>query len=221
MVKIMADTSTLYTPEQAKAQGFTVVPLSVALNGTTYRDLEEINGKAFCDKVRGDTAHHPISSQPNVADLKAAYEALAPDDVLNITMADGLSGTYGTAVGVKSMLSEPERITVLNSRTLCGPHRYLVDKAVQLAALGQSVKQILAGIRESLDSTRSFLIPQDLGFLQRGGRLMPLAAHIGELLHLIPVMVQTSDGKRINRFSVTRTFSRAMKDVAANLCKQG
>ena len=62
-----------------------------------------------------------------------------PDaEIINITLADGLSGTYQSACMAKSMVDHEENITVINSKTLCGPHRYLVDVAVKLAQVGKT-----------------------------------------------------------------------------------
>ena len=43
----------------------------------------------------------------------------------------------------KSMVDHEENITVINSRTLCGPHRYLVDVAVKLAQAGKTKAEIV------------------------------------------------------------------------------
>ena len=42
MVRIVADTSTLYSSEQAKQAGFSVSPLSVTITGESYQEFDEI-----------------------------------------------------------------------------------------------------------------------------------------------------------------------------------
>ena len=42
MVRIVSDTSTLYSTSQAREAGFAVSPLSVTINGETYREFDEI-----------------------------------------------------------------------------------------------------------------------------------------------------------------------------------
>ena len=42
--------------------------------------------------------HMPTSSQPAIGEVVAMYEQFPEDEILNISMADGLSGTYNSAV---------------------------------------------------------------------------------------------------------------------------
>ena len=43
MVRIVSDTSTLYSTAQAEAAGFSVSPLSVTIAGKSYREFDEIS----------------------------------------------------------------------------------------------------------------------------------------------------------------------------------
>ena len=43
MVRIISDTSTLYSTTQAREVGFAVSPLSVTIAGDTYREFDEIS----------------------------------------------------------------------------------------------------------------------------------------------------------------------------------
>ena len=46
MVRIVSDTSTLYSTTQAKEAGFSVSPLSVTINGQTYREFDDISSQS-------------------------------------------------------------------------------------------------------------------------------------------------------------------------------
>ena len=113
-----------------------------------------------------------------------------------------------------------KNITVINSGTLCGPHRYLVQKALSLAKEGLSTEEILNALAPSLGNHRSFLIPNDFDFLRRGGRLTPLAAKVGGLLKLVPVMTTTKDGKRLEKFALCRSFASAMETICKNFLEK-
>ena len=92
MVRIVADTSTMYSTETARAAGFDVAPLAVTIAGKTYKELDEIQLEEFVSII--GQGHMPVSSQPALGDVIAMYEACGEDEVLNLSMADGLSGTY-------------------------------------------------------------------------------------------------------------------------------
>ena len=135
-------------------------------------------------------------------------------------MADGLSGTYLTGCGAKEIAENKDDIVVYNTRTLCGPHRYLVQRAHQMAQAGKSMADIILMLDEGTSNCESFLIAQDFGFLRRGGRLTPLAAKFGEALQVKPLLCQTSDGKRLDAYGISRTIKGAAKKVMHHFQKK-
>ena len=219
MVRIIADTSTLYSAREAEAAGFSVTPLSVTIAGNSYREFDEISAEEFVAIIR--QGHMPTSSQPAIGAVAELYEQFAGEELLNVAMAHGLSGTYSSAVAAAQLSAEPERITVLNTRTLCGPHRYLAEKAVALAGEGLSRKAIVQKLEELMDTAKSYLIPDDFDYLRRGGRLSPLVSHVGKAAGLTPVMTQTENGERLTVASIRRGFGHALKYLAKELGKAG
>ena len=218
MVQIVTDSSVLYTEEEAKAAGFDVVPLCVSVGDMDGRDLQ-INMEEFYGRIgKGEI---PRSSQPPIGDVVEVYEKYQDADVLNICVADGLSGTYHGALSARDMVESRDRITVFNSRTLCGPHRYMVEKAQRMKEEGKGIPEILEWLKSAAEKTESFLIPQDFGFLKRGGRLTPVAAVLGSVLKLKPVMRLTEDGTRLDKFFVKRTMSAAVSGIMDHMKKKG
>ena len=219
MVRIISDTSTLYSTRQAREAGFAVSPLSVTIGGKSYREFDEISSDEFVEII--NQGHMPTSSQPAIGEVSALYEEFAGEQILNIAMAHGLSGTYMSAVAAADLGENAEDITVVNTRTLCGPHRYMVEQAVAMAKNGASLEELLAWLNKRMDTAKSFLIPADFDYLRRGGRLSPLVSHVGKLAGLAPVMTQTEDGTRLTVASIKRGFKHAVKYCVDALTKQG
>ena len=219
MVRIISDSSTLYSPTQAREAGFAVSPLSVTIAGNTYREFEEISARQFVDII--NQGHMPTSSQPAIGEVTELYEEFSGEPILNIAMADGLSGTYRSAVAAAELCDNAAHSTVVNSRTLCGPHRYMVQKCVEMAKAGETLEKILSWLHERMDSAKSYLMPEDFDYLRRGGRLSPLVSHVGKLASLVPVMTQTEDGCRLTIASIRRGYSAGVKYVAEQLQKKG
>ena len=216
MIKIMADTSILMSSYEAKEKGITIAPLSVTINGNTYKEMDEITSMDFLKIVR--EGHIPTSSQPAIGDILANFDAVDEnDEIINISMAHGLSGTYQSACSAAEMSKNKDNITVINSRTLCGPHRYMVTEAQKMKEAGKSAKEIIDWVTQKSFETDSWLIPQDFGFLRRGGRMTPTAAAIGSVLKLKPVLCLTEDCKRLDKFAIKRTFSGAVKAILDSL----
>ncbi len=217
MVQIISDTSTLYSVREGKEKNIEIVPLQVTIQSKTYVEFEEIQSKELIDLI--NQGGIPSSSQPTIGRVLEAYEKHKDQPILNITMADGLSGTYQSAYMAKNQ-SEGD-ITVLNSKTLCGPHRYLVNKAVKLAENGKSVEEIVDILTPSIQNSVSFLIPQDFEFLRRGGRCSKVAASLGGLLKLVIVMKQSDDGKQLDKHVLARTYRKALASICDTFHEKG
>lgn len=219
MVKIIADTSTLFSPSQASDLGIDVMALSVMINNQSYAELVDMSSQEFLKLIRAGGI--PTSSQPPIGKVVEAFEKNKHEDTIGIFMCDGLSGTYQSALSAKEMVEDNEKIAVIDSRTLCGPHRYIVLKAKELADAGKSKEEILDIINVSIANSKSFLLPQDFGFLKRGGRLTPLAATVGGMLKIVPIMTQTEDRKRLEKFGIGRTYMAAVGKVISQMKADG
>ena len=217
MVRIVSDTSTMYSTTQAEAAGFFVSALSVTIAGKSYKEYGEISSDEFVDIIR--QGHMPTSSQPAIGDVEALYNRFTGDEIINVVMAHGLSGTYTSAVAAAQLCDHADTISVINTRTLCGPHRYMVEKCVQWAQEGMSREEILTGLNALMDSAKSFLVPADFDYLRRGGRLSPLVSYMGKAANLTPIMTQTDNGEHLTPASIKRGFPHAVKYIVGELKK--
>ena len=189
-----------------------------SLKQQTYRDFADIDSETFLRLIRAGGV--PTSSQPSVGDVLEVYGE-SEEETLFITVGDGLSGGYQTAVGARSCVENAERIRVLDSKTLAGAMRYLVKKALVLQAQGVCAAEAEAVLAESIESSVSFVIPADFEFLKRSGRLTPLAAKLGTKLGLLPVLTQTEDKKRITPVGVRRSWRTAVEAILRRLEGRG
>jgi len=218
MVHIITDSSTLFTEEEAKEMGIEVLPLCVNIGDLEGRDLQ-IDMADFYDRI--ENGGIPKSSQPPIGEVMDAYEKYPDAEIINIAMADGLSGTYQTACGAREMVDNKENITVINTKTLCGPHRYMVKKAWQMKKEGKTAREIIEWLEMAKESHESFLIPQDFAFLRRGGRLTPMAATFASTLKLKPIMTQVEEGRRLDKYAIKRNMKQAVGAVIERLKKRG
>ena len=210
MVRIITDSSTLYTVEEGKKMGVDILPLCVTVGELEGRDCHMDMDAFYGEIAKGN---NPSSSQPPVGEVMEAYEQYPEDEIINIAMADGLSGTYQSACGAKASVDNADNITVVNTETLCGPHRYMLEKAVQMRDEGKTAKEIIEWLEYAKAHQKSFLIPQDFDFLRRGGRLTSMAATFASVLNLRAIMTQTPDGCRLDKFGMKRNMKLALKAV--------
>ena len=182
-------------------------------------EFDEITSEEFVDIIR--QGHMPTSSQPAIGEVAEKYELYPEEPIVNIAMAAGLSGTYQSAVAAAELCPNRENITVINTRTLCGPHRYLVELANKMVAEGCTLQELVDNMNEKMDTAKSYLVPADFDYLRRGGRLSPLVSYVGKAVSLTPIMTQTDDGCRLTIASIRRGFPHAVKYITEALQKAG
>lgn len=219
MLQIVTDSSTLYSIREGEEKGITVCPLHVNIDGKSYRDFEDLTSTKLLKFIQEKKV--PSTSQPSIGEKIDTYNRLSEEgEVLDITMAQGLSGTYDNALLAKSQCDHPEKIHILNSKTLCGPHRSLVDRAIKMKEAGSSLEEIKTELEKARETDISFLIPFDFQFLLRGGRVRQIEAGLGGLLKLIPVMKRQEDGTVLVKFTVARTFKKALRSILEEFDKR-
>lgn len=213
-MKIITDTASLYSPEEGQKLGITVIPACAIIDGTVYRDFEDISSEAFLKFIEDGAV--PTTSQPAIGEIIDVFEN-TKDEILFLSIGDGLSGGYQNAMGARNLVEDSERIHVIDTKTLAGPQHYLVQKAIQLKACGLQLKEIKAELQKSIETSVSFVIPADFIFLKRSGRLTPIAAKIGSMIKIVPVLTQTEDKKRIAPFAVKRSRRKAVEAIIKHL----
>jgi fatty acid-binding protein DegV len=70
-------------------------------------------------------------------------------------------------------------------------------------------------------SNISYVIPADFNYLRKSGRITNLTSKIGSALHLLPVLTQTEDRRRISLMTVRRTWKAAVSTIISSLKDKG
>ena len=217
-MKIITDSSSLFSSMEAKKNGFQVIPVSVMMNGRSYKDYEEITSEEMLAHIVQGAV--PKSSQPAIGEMLEAYE-VTNDEILMLTIGDGLSGTYSNAVGAKNSLDNNEHIHVVNTQTLAGAYHYIVEKAVKLKNEGLPIQEIKEQLQHSIQNSLSYVIPTNFTFLKRSGRLSPIAANAAGFMKIVPTLTLSEDRRKIELLTMTRTFKKAIEEVIKNMKTNG
>lgn len=217
-MRIITDTASLYSPEEGRQLGFTVMPACAIIDGKTYRDFEDISSEEFLDFINAGIM--PTTSQPAIGDILDVFEQTT-EEILYLSLGDGLSGAYQNAMGARNSIDHNDNIHVIDTKTLAGPQHYLVQKALKLKAEGLDIEKIKKEILKCIETSVSFVIPVDFDFLKRSGRLTPIAAKIGSLIKIVPVLTQTEDKKRITPFVIKRSRKKAVDAIIEHLKSLG
>lgn len=114
--------------------------------------------------------------------------------MVGIFLSSELSGTYQSARIAQTMLDTPERVHLVDSRTVTFPMALIVEEAVRLRDAGASAAEIAAQARGLTSRIRLLAVLDTLKYLKLGGRISAATAAVGGLLGVTP-LVGIVDGK--------------------------
>ncbi len=136
----------------------------------------------------------PTTSQASPEAFENVFRKIAEngDEVIAITVASKLSGTYQSACIAASEF--PGKVRVIDSKTVAIGTAILAEYALSLVESGLSADEITAKIEEKRGDVRIVALIDTLEYLKKGGRLSKTAAFAGTLLNLKPV-VSVEDGE--------------------------
>lgn len=217
-MKIIADSSCLYTPQEAKEKNVEIIPVGVIINNQIYKDYIEISPNELLNKLNNGIL--PTTSQPNIGEVLDLIDH-THEEMLVMSVGDGLSGTYQNINMAKNMSSNSNEIHVIDTQTLAGAYHYLVDKAAKLKEDGLDINHVIHHLQDSIQNSFSCVIPCDFNFLKRCGRLTPIAANLMGLIKVVPVLTLSEDRKKIEVFSVNRTIKKAIDGIIKHLNEMG
>ena len=107
MVQIITDSSTLFTVEEGQKMGIEVLPLCVSIGELEGRDTQ-FDMDVFYGEI--EKGNNPISSQPPIGEVMEVFEKYPDAEIIDISMADGLSGTYQAACGAKASVHPSQSV---------------------------------------------------------------------------------------------------------------
>lgn len=195
MVKIIIDSAADFEPHEIEAMDVTCIPLSVIFGEDSYKENLEITKAEFYHLLE-TSEHFPHTSQPSPQEFAAAYEEAKQngDETVVITISTGLSGTYQGAVLAKE-LCDYEDCYVIDSLNGTGGIRLLIEHAVKLRDEGKSAREIYDEIEVLKHRINLYACLDTLEYLYRGGRISHLAATIGSVANIKPILHVSEDGK--------------------------
>ena len=188
-IRIVTDSTCDLPAETARLLGITVIPLNIHVGERTFLDGVDLTREEFYTRLPGFTpAPHTAAPGPEV--FAQTYERLANEGaqaILSIHISESLSATVNSA---RAAAEEFTRIpvTVLDSGQLSLGMGFLVEKAAQLAQVGQRTDQVLAALQGVMKRTYVFASLKTLEYLRRSGRMHFALAKLGEILQIKPLL---------------------------------
>lgn len=211
-IRIVTDSGADLEREEYQRCDVELVPLGLTIDGRIYRADEKFNKTDFFRLLEAAKVF-PKTSQPAPAEFEQLFEAAkqAGDQVVYISIASALSGTFQTASVVKA-LGEYDNVWIVDSRSATLGQKQLVMEAVRLRALGKTAPEIAEALERIRGRIRVYAGLDTLEYLRKGGRLGRAAAGLGTLARIKPVVTISPEGT-VQVAGKCMGKARAMKEI--------
>lgn len=185
----------------------------------TEMDLDD-----FYRRLPGMTENLPTSSQPSQHAFEQAFEeaAQAGDDVIGIFISTFMSGTVDGAVRAARAVKSRNlnfRAAIIDSASTGFDEGFVPIQTAKAIAEGLSFEECVQRAKDTVVRTRFLFAPENLTFLQKGGRIGNAKALLGNLIKVTPVItvvdgVPTDIAKvRTQKKAIAAIFDRFKADV--------
>lgn len=205
-IKIYADAGSNLFPEIIKEKNLdiTVVPMKLFIKGQEYNcydknfNTKEVS-KIFYEELKGSDDIHTSLINPNDY-LNAFKEDIAyGHQIICLTMAKGISGTYQSACLAANIINEEqgkEMVHVIDSATAGLGEGLQAIRLSKEATSGKDFHQIIKEAEEFKFKVRSEFTVDDINYLAKTGRVNKVVAKIANALR-IKVLLKGSNESTI------------------------
>ena len=219
MIRIITDSVSSVSADEAKKLGVEVVSLFVHHEGREFEDAT-MDLDAFYENIYDMKDNIPTSSQPSASAFEEVFEqaAAAGDEVLGIFISVRMSGTHDNALRAARSVAARHvgfKFRIVDTASCGFDEGMIVRAAASARAAGKTLDECAKAAEDAIVRTRFLFTPESLVFLQKGGRIGNAAAFIGSLIQLSPVL-SVRDGMTCT-YAKVRTQKRALNKMVAVL----
>lgn len=199
-IKIITDSACDITKIMEEQSGVEIIPLQVELEGTMYRDREDITPDKVYEKMRaGVSPKTSLVLSDRLADSLKIH-AQAGNEVIYIAFSSALSGSYNLAkLTAEDVCAEyPDfKVEVIDSKCASFGQGMVVLFAAEALKNGMGYDELVAKIHYWCENMEHIFTVDDLEYLYRGGRVSKASKMLGGLLGIKPILHVSDEGKLI------------------------
>ena len=197
---LFTDTDCDFTPEVSKKYGYNLISMPYTVNDKEtfpYVDFDKFESHEFYDALRKGAKTHTSALNPK--DYVNYFEPYFKDgkDVLYVHFSVALSGTFNALAIAEKELKEkyPERtIYRIDTKGISILAYNIAMEIGDMYLAGKPVQEIIKWAEKEKDKFAVYFLANDLSFFRRSGRVKALAAVMGNLLGIRPIIYIDKDG---------------------------
>lgn len=219
----VTDTSGNLPNQEVRKADLKVIAFPYFINGKEYTclDSDSFCGDAFYAQIKdGMKVTTSQISPQQYADFFEPY-LKEGQDVVFVCMSSGISGSCNSArIGAQMLLEQyPERrIEVVDTLGASLGEGLIALEAARLRDQGLDAETAATQLRDLAQRMFNVFTVDDLMHLRRGGRLSNVAAIVGMVLNIKPLLKGNEEGKIVS-FAKVRGRKKSIEELAARYDK--
>jgi len=188
-VKIITDSCANLSPEEVRALGVTVVPLTIQIGDEKFEDGNtEIVNYFFEQQEQGIV---PVSvNAPSADEFEKVYRALRKetDSVVAIHVSSHLAEVCNNSRLGAEIFKGRSNIEVVDSNTILLGQAILVRKAAEAAQAGVGVDEIVRLVRGLIPHIYTVFFVDTMAHLEKSGIVGKAQAMLGTMMQIKPLL---------------------------------
>jgi DegV family protein with EDD domain len=176
-----------------------MVYMPYVVDGVEYFDDLGRNGKQaeYFQNMRNGVV--PVTSLLPVPAYLEYFEPILMEgrDILFIAFSSKMSSTINNVYAARDELLPKypgRRILVVDTLSISAPMTLLLHRAYKLYEEGKGMDEIADWVEKNKLRAQAWLTVEDLKYLKRGGRISAIAATMGTMLDLKPIIIVNREG---------------------------
>lgn len=189
MIKIITDSTSDISSEQAKNLGIHVVPGYIRFGKEIYRDGVDISKPGFYQKLI-DYPVHPQTSEASpkdFAEIYSRYEHEA-EGIVSIHISSKISRMYDSALKGKKQVKAQYAIEVIDSNFASIGLGLIVIAAARLANAGGSIQDIVQETKRAIGQISMFGLFDTMKYVAKGGRVTKHVMELSSIFQIKPLL---------------------------------
>lgn len=201
MYQLFTDTDTDVTPEIAKQHGYKLISMPYSLeNGVDvypYEDFEVFDYKTYYDALRSGIIPKTFALSPTKYIEYFEPTLKEGKDIVYVHFSAAMSGTFNSMSLAWQELQQkyPERkLYAIDTKGVSVCSYSIAMEIANLAKNGASAEELVAWAQKEVEKYAVYFYSDDLKFFGKSGRVSGLAATMGGILGIRPIINVNSDG---------------------------
>ena len=223
MIKLFTDSDCDMTPDICAKYGYKLISMPYSVDAKTvypYVDFTEFDARSFYDMLRRGVlpTTSAISKERYIEYFEP--ELAAGNDILYVHFSRAMTITFDAmdqAVAELRTKYPARRFAEIDTKGITTISYAIVRAVGDLIKAGKTLDEVLAWAETEVDHYAMYFYADDLKFFRRSGRVSGLAATMGTLIGIRPIIYMSAEGKMVScgtEKGRAKAMDRLIREVA-------